>query len=569
MALSYLLRKTANAARRLRGGAAIAGIAALGLSVALSTAKSADAATMSRPLTATSTVFGTLDTRPGTVAAEASSSPVSSAMFEFSWASFEPQQGVFSASYLATMKSYLQTYQAAGMKVTLGLGLENTPSWVFSLPDATYVDQDGARSSEANFVFSTAVRQAAAGYLAQIAADIPLSSFWAIRLTSGGDGEMLYPPGGTYWAFDTAALTGTGLAAGMTPNPFPGWKPGTPGLSPAQIDQWVNWYVGGLDNVTNWEMQTLAGLGFTSYYQTVTPGSGTRPDDLAADEQQNLPNDGTTGVGAVWDRYYAMLPSKKNVVAYISSVADESGGDDSCQPADTTIPLTSDTMDSWSATRWISRIAHQDGLLVGGENVGYGIPASLDAHYLDPSSSGMMADALRQSQSCGFQAFYWAHDIHLWDGTIPFTRYATAIAPYASTPGPANLALAGTVTASTTLAGFPASAANDASQASYWQAAGSTATLTLRLAKSARVNQITLELPQGWGTRKQTIKIDGSTDGSTWTTLVASTVYQFTAGSNTLSVPVPTAARTYLRLDISGNNVQGAPQIAEFQAYSN
>ena len=202
--------------------------------------------------------------------------------------------------------------------------------------DGTYVDQTGAHSSEANFVFSAAVRQAAAAYLKQVAADIPLSNFYAIRLTSGGDGEMLYPGGGTYWAFDKAALTGTGLAAGMTRNPDPSWKPGTAGLSQAQIAAWVNWYVGGLDKVTNWQMQTLSGLGFNGYYETVTPGSGTRPDGLTQTEQQNLSNDGTTGVGAVWNLYYAMLPTKTNVIAYISSVADKSGGNDDCQSSDAT-----------------------------------------------------------------------------------------------------------------------------------------------------------------------------------------------------------------------------------------
>jgi len=90
-------------------------------------------------------------------------------------------------------------------------------------------------------------------------------------------------------------------------NPDPNWKPGTTGLTQAQIGAWVNWYVGGLDKVTNWQMQTLAALGFSGYYETVTPGSGTRPDGLTRTEQQNLSNDGTTGVGAVWNLYYAGL----------------------------------------------------------------------------------------------------------------------------------------------------------------------------------------------------------------------------------------------------------------------
>jgi hypothetical protein len=84
-------------------------------------------------------------------------------------------------------------------------------------------------------------------------------------------------------------------------------------------------------------------------------------------------------------------------------------------------------MDSWSATRWISRIAAANKLATGGENPGYGIPASLNAHYTDMSSSGMMADALRQARTCGFKVYYWAHDVRLWDGTLPFSFYASSI----------------------------------------------------------------------------------------------------------------------------------------------
>jgi F5/8 type C domain len=516
---------------------------------------------------ATPTLFGTLDTQPNTVAAEAGSSDVSMAMLEYNWASFEPSPGVFSASYLATMKSELAAYHAAGMRVTLGLGLQNAPSWVLALADGSYVDQTGAHSSEANFVFSAAVRQAAAGYLKQVAADIPLTNFYAIRVASGGDPEMLYPGGGTYWAFDKAALTGTGLAAGMTPNPDPNWKPGTSGLSQAQISSWVNWYVGGLDNVTNWQMQTLGGLGFSGYYETVTPGSGTRPDGLATTEQQNLSNDGTTGVGAVWNLYYAKLPTKTSVIAYISSVADNSGENDDCQSADATTPLTSSSMDSWSATRWISAIAHHDGLALGGENPGYGIPASIDSFYTDTSSTGMMASAISQSQSCGFQVFYWAHDLHLWDGTLPFSLYANSIAPHASASQ--NLAQGGTITAGNGIQGHPSANANDNDLSTYWQAAHPAADLTLHLSQAGNVDRVIVELPESWSTRTQTIELDGSVNGTTWSTLVPAAAYTFTAGSNAIAIPFREVTQDYLRLDISGNSVQGVPQIAEFQAYDN
>jgi hypothetical protein len=43
------------------------------------------------------------------------------------------------------------------------------------------------------------------------------------------------------------------------------------------------------------------------------------------------------------------------VIAYISSVADNSGGNDTCQASDTSLALGNAAMDSWSATRWITR----------------------------------------------------------------------------------------------------------------------------------------------------------------------------------------------------------------------
>jgi hypothetical protein len=421
MALHRQITKTA---KTVLGRAGALTAAAITLSLAVGTG-SALTATSAHAAT-TPLIYGTLDTQTSTAATE-DKAGVTMAMLELNWSSFEPSNGKVSASYIATMKSQLQAYQAAGMKVTLGLGMHFTPSWVFSLANSKYTDQNGNTSSEADFVFSAAVRQAAATYMSLVNQYLPLSSFWAIRLTSGGDPEMLYPGGGTYWAFNNAALTGNGLPSGMTANPFPKWKPGTAGLTQAQINQWVNWYIGGLDNVTTWQMTTLANLGYTGYYETVTPGSGTRPDGLAQTEAANLSNDGTTGVGAVWDRYYGGLYSKPNVIAYISSVADLSGNDDLCAAGDDTTPVTSNTMDSWSATRWISRLAVADNLLIGGENPGYGIPASLNAHYTDTSSTGEMADAIRQARTCHFTVYYWAHDVHLWDGTIPFSTYQTMI----------------------------------------------------------------------------------------------------------------------------------------------
>jgi hypothetical protein len=38
-----------------------------------------------------------------------------------------------------------------------------------------------------------------------------------------------------------------------------------------------------------------------------------------------------------------------------------------------------------------------------------------------------MTTAIAQARSCDFSVFYWAHDVHLWDGTVSFSDYASAI----------------------------------------------------------------------------------------------------------------------------------------------
>ncbi|HEX3515378.1 MAG TPA: glycosyl hydrolase family 28-related protein, partial [Trebonia sp.] len=90
----------------------------------------------------------------------------------------------------------------------------------------------------------------------------------------------------------------------------------------------------------------------------------------------------------------------------------------------------------------------------------------------------------------------------------PFAPYVVSLSAAVYNPS-GNLALTATASADNTLAGFPASNANDGNQATYWQAASATGVLTLHLAEAAPVDRLVLELPQGWGDRHQTIEVDG------------------------------------------------------------
>jgi hypothetical protein len=145
-----------------------------------------------KPTAPPQTLFGTLDTTISTVGTEKRAG-LSVAMFELDWATIEPEKGLFRNSYIATLSHTLWKFRAEGMRVTLGLGLEDPPPWVYSLPAGSYVNQFGQFSREADMVFSEAVRQAAGAYLKHVAARLPLRNVWAIRLTSGGDDEMPLP----------------------------------------------------------------------------------------------------------------------------------------------------------------------------------------------------------------------------------------------------------------------------------------------------------------------------------------------------------------------------------------
>jgi Beta-galactosidase len=379
--------------------------------------------------------FGTLETQAQHASEEAVKG-VTVAMMELNWAAYEPAEGRFDDGYARRSRDRLMALRAAGMRVTLGLGLHYTPDWIFRYPDSRFVDQRGAQSSALNLVFNQRLRLKAERYLARVDRDLGLQNFWAVRLNSGGQAEVLYPGGGSYWAFDRNAQNGGDLPPTMTANPLPGWRPGDRSVSTRQVQRWADWYVRGLDDVVGWQMRFITALGFTGYYQLLTPGAGSKPEAYARDVANHLP-DGITGVGAVWHRFYANLPQKRNVVAYVSSMADEPGRPHTCAPHDRAVPLTDRRVNDWPATRWIARVAREYGLHLSGENPGWNLPSRLNGHYTDASRAGMMASSVREMVSCGFQGMYWAHDQQLWDGTVSLDRYADWIAATNGSHSPA------------------------------------------------------------------------------------------------------------------------------------
>ena len=364
------------------------------------------------PVSSGSYLFGTLLTDATRSSGEVAAG-VQVVHLELGWNNYEPTEGVFNTAYVSQMRQRLATMRAAGLKVVLGAGLQYPPGWAFAYPNSRYVNQYGATGRELNLTFNASLRAKAARYLARIDADFDLDSFWAVRVGAGGAIETVYPAhtadgvhSNAYWAYDPAA---------QASSPFPGWKPGQTTyqgrpFTTAEVRTWYAWYVGALVDGVDWQLATYRSLGFGGFLQVLLPGQGTRPLDDARGISTYLDGsaDGnrTMSRGAAWDRVLGGIADKRNVVAYVSSLADGSGWNDVCQSGDSGVALTSPAIGLWSAARWTSYLADRYGLAKNGENPG---PNDTNAY-----GTTMLDRAAAQMRACGFQGLMWAHDINLY-----------------------------------------------------------------------------------------------------------------------------------------------------------
>ncbi|MGY0007830.1 discoidin domain-containing protein [Micromonospora sp. I033] len=153
---------------------------------------------------------------------------------------------------------------------------------------------------------------------------------------------------------------------------------------------------------------------------------------------------------------------------------------------------------------------------------------------------------------------------------------AVALAVTAPPPSPAaaaggpNLALGRTATASSVNGPYAAGNLTDGNAGSYWESAGGTfpqwAQVDLGSAQS--VDQVVLKLPTGWESRTETLSVQGSTDGGSFTTLLASAGRTFSpATGNTVTLSFPAASARHVRITVTANTGWAAAQLAELEVY--
>ncbi|MET9255437.1 discoidin domain-containing protein [Streptomyces sp. NPDC003717] len=117
---------------------------------------------------------------------------------------------------------------------------------------------------------------------------------------------------------------------------------------------------------------------------------------------------------------------------------------------------------------------------------------------------------------------------------------------------------------------YGAANAGDGNRATYWESANNAFPqwVQVDLGSSVRVNQVTLRLPNGWPSRSETLKIQGSTDNRSFTDLTASKAYTFDSGNGqSADIAFDATTTRYVRVLVTANTGWPAGQLAELEVY--
>ncbi|GAA3091365.1 discoidin domain-containing protein [Streptomyces rectiviolaceus] len=114
----------------------------------------------------------------------------------------------------------------------------------------------------------------------------------------------------------------------------------------------------------------------------------------------------------------------------------------------------------------------------------------------------------------------------------------------------------------------------DGDAATYWESTNNAfpQSITVDLGKTEAVRRLVLKLPPSaaWGARTQTLSVQGSADGTTYSTLTESKGYRFDPADGnkvTITLPGSTPDVRHLRLRVTANTGWPAAQFGEVEAY--
>lgn len=145
----------------------------------------------------------------------------------------------------------------------------------------------------------------------------------------------------------------------------------------------------------------------------------------------------------------------------------------------------------------------------------------------------------------------------------PLTRSSAA--------GGTNLALNKTITASGQSQNYTPDNVKDSNPSTYWESTNDAfpGWIQVDLGTLTSIDQLVLKLPASWETRTQTLAVQGSTNGTSFTDIAGPSAYEFnpSVAGNSVTINFTSANTRYVRLLFSANTAWPAGQLSELEIY--
>ncbi|WP_406324321.1 discoidin domain-containing protein [Streptomyces sp. NBC_01637] len=138
----------------------------------------------------------------------------------------------------------------------------------------------------------------------------------------------------------------------------------------------------------------------------------------------------------------------------------------------------------------------------------------------------------------------------------------------ASAAGGPNIAVGRPAAASSANSEYTARNITDGDRSTYWEGADSSLPQWVQtdLGTDTRIDEVTLKLPAGWESRQQTLSLQGSADGTSFSTLKTSAAYTFAPGSsNQVTIAFPATRTRFVRVNITANTGWRTAQLSELE----
>jgi len=201
-------------------------------------------------------------------------------------------------------------------------------------------------------------------------------------------------------------------------------------------------------------------------------------------------------------------------------------------------------------------------------NEGNQIAKTAETQAFIPQGSGMLAlDEDGTACSADYYLRLTGDGGRMLKGQIALTPVRPTQPVVGGPPPVVDLARGKPTAQSSQQQGYGSTNVVDGNADSYWESANNAFPqwVQVDLGSAAAVRRLELSLPAFWGSRVQTIAVQGSVDGGSFTTLVNASGYTFAPGT---TVALPGREVRYLRLVFSGNTGWPAGQLSGLQAFA-